>query len=201
LVDGLVQAREQASAILPLCTFMSKDMLLVVLTATGSAFCWWPVIMQPNLGLPFWWFPLPLVAIGIVVSTTLSDEGWLQFMIASIVGSFVGICGGFWIWWPADRIDAPFVPLVVASATLKVALVSVVSLVAGLALRSLEEWIEKRRQAIWLAFICWTAIGPATVAMTPPLVAYRAMHNERIAAKGFELLKTTLNKPLSKLTA
>jgi hypothetical protein len=152
---------------------MSRDTLLVVLTATGSALCWWPVIMQPNLDLPFRSFPLAWVALGTVLSTSLSDEGWLEFLVASYVGSFVGICSGFWIWWPTDSIDASFVPWVVASAVLRVVPVVVVSLVAGLALRCVPVWIEKHRRALWLAFICWVAFGPVVVALTLPLIAYR----------------------------
>ena len=37
----------------------------------GSALCRWPVIMQPNLDLPFWALPLAWVALGTVPSTTL----------------------------------------------------------------------------------------------------------------------------------
>jgi len=164
---------EQASAILRLSTFMSRDTLLIVLTATGSALCWWPGIMHPNLHLSTWSLPLACVSLGTVLSTTLSDDGWLEFLLASFVGSVAGICSGFWIWWPTDGIDASFVPWVIASAILRIAPVVVVSLIAGLALRCAPVWIEKYRRALWLAFIGWVAFGPIMVALTPLLIAYR----------------------------
>ena len=178
-------------------TFMSRNTLLVVLTATGSALCWWPVIMQPNLDLTLWWFPLALVALGTALSTTLSDEGWLQFMIASIVGSFAGICCGFWIWWPTDGIEASYVPLVVGEAMLSVVLVAVVSLLAGLILRSWPAWMEKRRQAIWLLFLCGVALGPVTVALTPPLVAFRIARNDRLAAERIQSLNHAVEQTIA----
>jgi len=176
-------------------TFMSRNMLLVVLTATGSALCWWPVIMQPNLDLPSG-FPLVLVALGTALSTTLSDEGWLQFMIASIAGSFVGICCGFWIWWPTDGIEASYVPLGVAVAMLRVVLVAVVSLIAGLVL-SVPVWMEKRRHAVWLLFICGVALGPVTVALTPPLVAYKVARNDRLAAERIQSLNHAVEQTMA----
>jgi len=152
---------------------MSRDTLLIVLTATGSALCWWPGIMHPNLHLSTWSLPLACVSLGTVLSTTLSDDGWLEFLLASFVGSVAGICSGFWIWWPTDGIDASFVPWVIASAILRIAPVVVVSLIAGLALRCAPVWIEKYRRALWLAFIGWVAFGPIMVALTPLLIAYR----------------------------
>jgi hypothetical protein len=152
---------------------MNRDKLLVVLTATGSALCWWPVTMQPNPDRPLWSFPLIWVALGTVLSTALSDEGWLEFMLASDVGSVAGICSGFWIWRPTDGIDASFVPWVVASAILRVVPVALVALAAGLALRSLLVSIEKYRRPFWFAFICWVAFPPVVVALTPAFIVLR----------------------------
>lgn len=148
------------------------------MTATASALCWWPVIMQPNLDLPFWWIPLMLIASAAGLSAILSDGVWLRFTGASFFGTGVGAFGGFLIWWPIDRIDASFVPLVVISAMLASA---TVSLVAGLALRRVALSNPKHSRAVWFALMCCVAFGPVTVALTPPLVAGRMARNDRAA--------------------
>ena len=98
---------------------MRRNTVLAVLTAIGSATCWWPVINEPSLDLAFWRPPLSLVlvALGTGLATVLSDRGWAGVVKASIGGTVVGLCLGFWIWWPSDRISASFVPLGVAAAT------------------------------------------------------------------------------------
>jgi len=101
-------------------------------------------------------------------------------MAASVLGTFAGTLSGFLIWRPADRIDASFVPVVILSAV--VASVPV-SLVVGLALRSVTVSKEKARRAVWLAFVCCVAFGPVTVLLTPPLVALRVAGNDRLAAE------------------
>jgi hypothetical protein len=159
---------------------MDRGRLLVVLTTTGSALCWWPVIMQPNLDFPFWWLPLTLVALVAGLSTVLSDGVWLRFVVAASVGTFVGVFGGFLVWWPTDRIDASFVPVVVISAVLASV---AVSLVASLALRRVTLSNHKRRRALWIGLICCVVFGPFVVPLTPPLVALRVASNDRIAER------------------
>src|SRR5450631_4104131 len=112
---------------------MRRNTLLVVLTVAGAALCWWPVIIEPSLDLP-WWLPLVSIALLTCLATTLSFEHWLRFVVASSAGAFAGICVGFLIWWPSDPIAAPYLSLVVPVATLMAALVS---LVAGLIVRQI----------------------------------------------------------------
>ena len=97
---------------------MQKNTLLIVMVAAGSAMCWWPKIIPPNLDLPGWKTPLILIALVTGLATALSSEGWRRLLIASLLGGFSGICCGFWLWWPADGIDASFVPFAIGFATL-----------------------------------------------------------------------------------
>ena len=159
---------------------VDRGRLLLVLSATGSALCWWPVIMQPNLDLPFWWLPLTLIALGAGLSTVLSERIWLRFVVASSFGTFAGVFGGFLIWWPTDRIDASFVRVVVISA---VSASVAVSLVASLALRRVTLSNCKGRRALWIGLVCYVVFGPFVVTLTPPLVALRVARNDRIAER------------------
>jgi hypothetical protein len=159
---------------------MRRATVLVVLITVGSALCWWPVIMQPNLDLPFWWLPLTLIALGAGFATILSNGRWVYFMAASFLGTFAGALSGFVIWRPTDRIDASFVQVVTVSAVLASIPMSVV---AGITLRRARLSNEKARHAVWFALVCCVAFGPVTTTVTPPLVAQRVVHNDRLAAE------------------
>jgi hypothetical protein len=97
---------------------MRRETFLVVVTVAGSSLSWWPVIIKPNLNLP-WWLPLAFIAVLIGLGTTLSGGRWLRLVTASAFGTFAGLCGGFAIWWPADGIEASFVPYTVVEGWLK----------------------------------------------------------------------------------
>ena len=82
---------------------MQRNTLLIVMVAAGSAMCWWPKIIPPNLDLPGWKTPLILIALvtGLgyrFVGRRIGDG----FMIASILGGVAGIFCGFRLWWPTD---------------------------------------------------------------------------------------------------
>jgi hypothetical protein len=96
---------------------MQRNTLLIVTVAAGSAMCWWPVMIQPNLDLPVWKTPLIFLALITALATALSNEGAGWLMSASILGVFAGICCGFRLWWSTDYDDAPYV-LIVGLATL-----------------------------------------------------------------------------------
>ena len=109
---------------------MRKDTLLVVLTAIGSALCWWPFCIWPNLYLHLpWWSALVVVALLTVYSTILSGGLWLRFVAASVAGSLVGFFAGFAIWPLEDRIAQSYSLLLIAPVAVSTV---VVSLVAGL---------------------------------------------------------------------
>jgi len=111
---------------------MSRDTLLVALTATGSALCWWPAIIEPSVDFSRW-ILLVLVALITGLATTLSDGRWLRFVAACTIGAFVGLCVGFVLFPSSDGIANSYAPIAVVVATLATLFVS---LVAGLVGRS-----------------------------------------------------------------
>jgi hypothetical protein len=149
---------------------MQRNTLLIVMVAAGSALCWWPVIIQPNLDLPVWKTPLIFLALITALATALSNEGAGWFMSASILGVFAGICCGFRLWWPTDN-DVPYV-LAVGVATLVSIPVSVIAVAAGVALRE-SKIAQKNRRLIWCAFLSSFAFAPMVVALTPLLLTRR----------------------------
>ena len=160
-------------------------MLLVVLSVIGSALWWWPVIMDPNLELPDW-LPLAFVGLSTGLSTILSGGRWRRFLAVSVIGAVAGLCGGYAIWWPSDPIAGPWVPIDVVVGTLATALVS---FVACLSVRKIPIPTETIRRAMWIALAVCFAFGPATLAITPSLVARRVAHNDRVAEERFLSLK------------
>jgi hypothetical protein len=151
---------------------MQRKTILILMVATGSALCWWPVAIQPNLGLPFWKTPLILIALITGLATALSDEGWRWLMIASVLGGFAGISCGYRFWWPADSIDASYAPFVKGLGTLASIPVSAIAVVAGMALRD-SKIVTRNRRLIWGAFLVCFAFAPTVVALTPLLIALR----------------------------
>jgi ethanolamine transporter EutH len=149
---------------------MQRNTLLIVMVAAGSALCWWPVIIQPNLDLPVWKTPLIFLALITALATALSNEGAGWFMSASILGVFAGICCSFRLWWPTDN-DVPYV-LAVGVATLVSIPVSVIAVAAGVALRE-SKIAQKNRRLIWCAFLSSFAFAPMVVALTPLLLTRR----------------------------
>lgn len=148
---------------------MQRNTLLILMVATGSAMCWWPHIIQPNLGLPVWTTPLILIALITGLATSLSNEGWRWLLLASLLGGFAGICCGFRLWWPTDRIEASYVPFFIGLATLASIPVSIIAVVAGVALRD-SKVVTKKRRLIWCAFLVCFAFAPTVVALTPILI-------------------------------
>jgi hypothetical protein len=133
--------------------------------------CWWPKIIPPNLDLAGWKFPLIPIALITALGTALASEGWLSFLITSVLGGSSGIFLGFRLW-PADGIDAPFIPFAIGVATLTSIPVSMLAVFAGVVLR--ESSIARRNpRLIWSAFLVSSAISPILVMLTPLLVSHR----------------------------
>jgi hypothetical protein len=151
---------------------MQRNTLLVVMVAAGSAMCWWPKIIPPNLDLPGWKTPLILIVLVTGLGTALSDEGSGWLMIASVLGGVAGIFCGFKLWWPTDGIEASFVPFSIGLAALTSIPVSVIAVVAGVALRE-SKIVTNNRRLIWCAFLICFAFAPTVVALTPLLVILR----------------------------
>ncbi len=120
--------------------------------------------------------------------------GWARVVKASIVGTVVGLCLGFWLWWPSDGISASFVPLGVAAATVASA---AVVLVVGFALKKFSVSNRELRRVVWGGLLCCVASGPVVVALTPPLVASRVARNDRLTAERFAALRNAVQQSLA----
>jgi len=156
---------------------------LLLLELAASALFWWPIAMEPNLGLP-WWSPLICVGALTAIATALSDH-WLRHVLASVSGTFAGLCSGYAIWAPSDEF-APLVLLILTGAAL------LVSLVAGLVARYLLAIALEHKSGLWVALACCAACGPIALALTPPLVSSRVARNDRVAARRFAALKNAV---------
>ena len=144
---------------------MERNTLLIVMVAAGSAMCWWPKIIPPNFDQAGMKTPLILIALITTLGTALSSKGCRRFLIASLFGGFGGICCGFWLWWPADGIEASFVPFAMGLATLISIPVSMIAVFAGVALRD-SKIAAKNRRLLWGAFLISFAFAPTVVVLT-----------------------------------
>jgi hypothetical protein len=173
---------------------MNRDALLIVLTAAGSALCWWPLAIEPSVDFPRR-ILFVLVALITGLATILSNGRWLRFVVVPTIGAFAGLWTGFVLFPPRDEIARSYVPLVIAAATVAA---FVVSLLAGLVSLTLSASRKILRRCVWLAFVSCVAFGPIALALTPPLVRHRVATNDRMAAKRFESLKSAVKQPLPK---
>lgn len=172
---------------------MNRNALLIVLTMTGSALCWWPTIIEPGLGLSAW-LPVVLVALMTGLSTTVSNGSWLGFPIAATVGTFAGLCGGFVLFPSTDGIANSYAPIGVVVGTLAAVLVS---LVASVVAKRVPLPNENHRHVLWVALVCCVAFGPVALALTPPLVAHRIARNDRLAGERFDSLRSAVGQTVA----
>lgn len=172
---------------------MNRDTLLIVLTAAGSALCWWPAAIEPSIDFPRW-ILLVLVALITGLSTILSNGRWLRFVVASTVGAIAGLWTSLVLFPPSDGIARSYAPVLSAVATIAW---FVVSLLAGLLGRNLSASTKTVRRSVWLAFVSCVAFGPIALALTPPLVGHRVTTNDRMAAERFESLKNAVEETVA----
>jgi hypothetical protein len=175
---------------------MPKDRLLIVATLTGTALCWWPVIIQPNLDLPFLWPPLAIVALATALATILSSRNWWRIAATSLGGTFVGLLSGYMFLPLTDSIERAYSPLAVVIGTLWALPVSVCASLVSLALRRVLVSNVKVLRVMWVVFICCLAFGPVTLALTPLFVASRVAYNDRVAAERFVSLKRAVEQTM-----
>jgi hypothetical protein len=172
---------------------MKRDTLLILLTAAGSALCWWPAAIEPSVDFPRW-ILLVLVALMTGMATILSNGRWLRFVVVSTVGAFAGLWAGFVLFPPSDGIARSYAPLAIAAATMAA---FVVSLLAGLVGQNLSASRKTLRRSAWLAFVACVGFGPIALALTPLLVAHRVATNDRMAAERFESLKSAVEETIA----
>lgn len=169
---------------------MFTNVLLFLLTALGSALCWWPVSVEPSLDLSAW-IPIACAALCTGISTTLNRSKWLLFVIGSGLGTFGGLCLSYTFWWPSDPIAGPLVPYSIA---LNTAIALVASFIAALTARKVFVSNGMWRRAAWVVLLGCVAFGPVTLAITPLLVGHRVAYNDRMAAARFAALKNAVER-------
>jgi hypothetical protein len=120
--------------------------LLVILVMAVSATIWWPMIPEPNLGLPLW---VPLLVITLVcgLAIVLSGGRWLWFALAAPIATFAGTLTGFIVWPMEDGISQSYTLFAAIAMTIVVAL--------------------------WLALAACIAVGPVAAAVRPAVIAHR----------------------------
>ena len=102
---------------------MNRDTLLIVLTAAGSALCWWPAAIEPSVDFPRR-ILFGLVALITGLATILSNDRWLHFVVASTVGALAGLWAGLFLFPSTDAIATSYAPLFIAAATIAAFIVS-----------------------------------------------------------------------------
>src|SRR3981081_3339432 len=134
---------------------MRKNTLLLVLIAIGSALCWWPAIIEPSIDFSRW-IPLAILPLLIVLATALSDGRWLRLVVASVFGTFTGLCAGFIILPFTDVISHTYWAFGVLAITLAAILVAFVAVLAG---QKLTVSNDNGRRAVWLALAGCVSFG------------------------------------------
>jgi hypothetical protein len=167
---------------------MTRDKVVIALTAVGSAWCWWPVIREPSLEFSRW-ILLGLIALIALFATLVANRRWLSVVVAATLGSFLGMCAGQAMWPSDDGIANSYAGIVIVIATLAVL---AVALVAGLTGRTLSATISIARPVPWIALMGCIAFGPVMMAVTPPLVARRMARNDRLAAERLAGMKKAI---------
>jgi hypothetical protein len=175
---------------------MPRDRLLIAATLTGTALCWWPVIIEPHLDLNLW-TPLAIVAVVTALATLLSSRSWWRIAAMSVGGSFVGLLIGCGFLPLTDDIARAYSPFAVAIGTLLTIPVSVCASLVGLVLRRVSAANARVHRIIGVVFICCLAFGPVTLALTPLFVASRVARNDRIAAVRFVSLKRAAEQTMA----
>ena len=167
---------------------MLRGAVLIVVTALGSAWCWWPVIREPSLDFSRW-ILLGVIALMALCATLLARRLWLSLVAAATLGSFVGMCAGQAMWPSDDGIANSYAGIVFLIATFAVL---VASLAAALAGRAIAVTNSIARAVLWTALLGCIAFGPVMMALTPPLVARRVARNDELAAKRLAGMKMAI---------
>jgi hypothetical protein len=160
--------------------------LLVILVMAVSATIWWPMIPEPNLGLPLW---VPLLVITLVcgLAIVLSVGRWLWFALAAPIATFAGTLTGFIVWPMEDGISQSYTLFAAIAMTIVVA---ILSLAVGLVCRKVAAVNEPLRVALWLVLAACIAVGPVAAAVRPAVIA----HRDTLAAERFTALKVAIER-------
>lgn len=165
---------------------------LVTLSFLSATLCWLPTIIEPSLDLPSW-LPFLCVALSAALSSYMKPQRWRVFLLVSTMGSFVGLCIGFAIWWPRDPIAGPWVPIVVTVST---GVAAILALISGFVGSRMSARDGRTRTTAWIALVIIPAFGLTCLALTRPLVTRRIAINEHHAAERLTSLRRTVERTL-----
>ncbi len=163
---------------------MRRDAVLVVLVFAGAGLCWWPAIIEPSLDFPGWLMLVP-VALCTGLASMLSGRRW-RLVGAGAAGSLAGLWSGIAIWPASDPIAGSYSLFVIAAGAGSALVVAVAAMLLG---ACLGEWGQGRARIVWISLVGSAALGPALLAATGPVVAYRLARNDRLARERFLQLK------------
>ena len=175
---------------------MRKTILSCLLIATGSAFCWWPAIIEPGIHTSIW-LPFALTGLILFLAAAVSDLRPLHLVLLSVAATALGIGAGSMILPFTDVIGHtywPFVALVIVLISLPVAIF------AAWAGRRLRQAFSHHHVgwATWLALAACVAFGPIALALTPAVVAARTARNDRVASQRVAALQTAIRSTRAK---
>jgi hypothetical protein len=167
---------------------MTRDKVLIALTAIASAWSWWPLIREPILEFSPW-IPVGVVALICALSTALANGRWLRSVVASTGGSFLGMWVGLLIFPSDDGIRNAYalIPIMIGTAAVFIA-----SLFAAQIGRAISSTAWNRRGVLWATLLGCAAFGPVMMAVTPPLVARRIARNDRLATERLAAMKKAI---------
>ena len=167
---------------------MTRDKVLIALTATASAWSWWPLIREPILEFSPW-IPVGVVTLICALSTALANGRWLRSVVAATGGSFLGMWVGLLIFPSDDGIRNAYalIPIMIGTAAVFIA-----SLFAAQIGRAISSTAWNRRGILWATLLGCAAFGPVMMAVTPPLVARRIARNDRLAMERLAAMKKAI---------
>ncbi len=166
---------------------------LASLTFLGSAICWLPTIIFPHLEISGW-FPFLTATLSACLAGMLHPDRWGLFIISSSSGTLLGQCVGYAIWWPADGIEASYVPIAVVVTTLLVAFATTLTAFLGSRMSSAAKPLKI---AAWALLVLPAAFWLAVLAATPFLAQHRIIQNERFAEERLVSLRQAAEVTIS----
>jgi hypothetical protein len=150
--------------------------------------------MEPKVELAAWGALVCIAGIA-ALATMLGSRTWLSCAVACGVGSLIGLSAGYLLWWPADPIAGPWVPISILVGT---AFAVLLAAIAAFVVRGVRLTSDTIRRVARLALLACVAFGPVVVTLTPSLVRRRIERNDRAAVQRFHALKAAAEHTAAK---
>ena len=150
---------------------------LALLTFVGSAVCWLPIIISPHLEMS-WWLPFLSAAFSACLAGMLHPNPWELFIVSSSLGTLFGQGVGYAFWWPADGIEASYVPFAVLVTTLLAACAAALAAFLG---SRISARAKSLKMAAWALLVLPAVFWLAVLAATPSLAQRRIVRNQHFA--------------------